>query len=162
MRSPIGLPVAVALAVLLVAVSACASTGDGTTAGSSSPTPPPSATPSTGGGAGGGTASPSPTGGTTPLPADLRTRPAVAAAIADLARRQGVDPAQVVIAAWQPVTWNDGSLGCPQEGMGYTQVQVDGQLLVLRVDTAMFQYHARGGGPFAYCANPSKGYTVGG
>ncbi len=110
------------------------------------PERPASVTPSTGGGA--------------TLPDDLRTRPAVAAAIADLAQRQGIDPAQVMIAGWTPVTWNDGSLGCPQEGMGYTQVQVDGQLLVLRVETALFQYHARGSGPFAYCANPSKGYSV--
>ena len=161
MQAPLGLPVAVALAVLLVATSGCAASGDGATPGSPSPTSPPSATASSGSGTG-GTASASPTGGTTPLPADLRTHPAVAAAIADVAQRQGVDPAQVPIAAWQPVTWNDGSLGCPKEGMGYTQVQVDGQLLVLRVDTALFQYHARGGGPFAYCANPSKGYTVGG
>jgi hypothetical protein len=45
--------------------------------------------------------------------------------------------------------------------MGYTQVQVDGELLLLRVDTAQFQYHARGGAPFAYCASPSANYRVG-
>jgi hypothetical protein len=68
----------------------------------------------------------------------------------------------VVIAAWSPVTWSDGSIGCPQKGMSYTQATVPGELLMLRVDSALFQYHARTGGSFAYCANPSAGYTVGG
>jgi hypothetical protein len=153
MRAPVGWSVAVSVAALLVAVSACASAGDGPSAGSSTSSSPPSATSSPGSGGTGDTASPS-------LPADLRDRPAVAAAIADAADRAGVAPAAVTVAGWTPVTWSDGSLGCPQEGMGYTQVQVDGQLLVLQVDTALFQYHSRGGGPFAYCANPSKGYTV--
>jgi hypothetical protein len=158
MRALPGLGAEVAVAVLLVAVSGCASSGDGTSAGSS----PPSPTGSTGSGPG-GTASVSPSAsGSADVPDDLRTRPTVAAALGDLAQRRGVDPAQVVIAAWTPVTWNDGSLGCPQEGMGYTQVQVDGELLVLRVDTALFQYHARGAAPFAYCANPSPSYRVGG
>ena len=81
----------------------------------------------------------------------------MAAAIADAAERAKVDPAEVVIAAWSPVTLNDGSLGCPKKGMGYTQALVEGELLLLRVDTALFQYHARTGGPFAYCANPLEG-----
>ncbi len=158
MRAP--LTVVAVLAVALLTAGGCAQSSDGPAAGTAGPTPSP-ATPTPTAASPGGTASVTPpTGGGATLPDDLRARPAVASAIADLAERQGVDPAQVVIAAWTPVTWNDGSLGCPQEGMGYTQVQVDGQLLVLRVDTALFQYHARGGGPFAYCANPSKGYSV--
>ncbi len=157
MRTPFSL--AVVLVVVLTA-GGCAQSSDGPGSGTAEPTastPPPS-------GAGtGGTASATPSpGDSASLPDDLLTRPTVAAAIADLAQRQGVDPARVVVAAWKPVTWNDGSLGCPQEGMAYTQVQVDGQLLLLRVDTALFQYHARGGGPFAYCANPSANYRVSG
>jgi hypothetical protein len=41
-------------------------------------------------------------GGDAALPDDLRTRPAVAAAIADTAEREKVRPGQVVIAAWSP------------------------------------------------------------
>ena len=37
---------------------------------------------------------------------------------------------------------------------------VDGELLLLRVGTGLFQYHAAEGGPFAYCANPSASYSV--
>ena len=46
--------------------------------------------------------------------------------------------------------------------MSYTQALVEGELLLLQTDTGLFQYHAAGGGPFAYCANPSSNYTVSG
>ena len=155
MRTPVRLTVA--LAVVLLTATACGEAGDDTgssaTPGASTPAAP-APSPSD-------TASPTPsTGGT--LPADLRTRPAVAAAIADTADREGVDPSKVVIAAWTPVTWADGSLGCPQKGMSYTQALVEGELLMLRVDTGLFQYHAPSGGAFAYCANPSATYSVSG
>ena len=107
------------------------------------------------------TAAPGPSDPVSPVPEGLREQPRVAAAIADTATREGVDPAQVVVAAWSPVTWSDGSLGCPQPGMSYTQATVDGELLMLRVETGLFQYHARTGGPFTYCADPSAGYAVG-
>ena len=58
------------------------------------------------------------------------------------------------------MTWSDGSLGCPQEGMAYTQALVDGELLLLRVGTGLFQYHGGEGGSLSYCANPSATYTV--
>jgi hypothetical protein len=147
-------------AALLTATTGCAPSADTpaipspTRPSAGEPTPEPTAS---------GTASPTaPTGGGATLPADLRTRPAVAAAIADTAKRAQTRPDVVVIAAWSPVTWNDGSLGCPVKGMSYTQATVPGELLMLRVDSALFQYHARTGGPFAYCANPSAGWSVGG
>ena len=157
MRTPDRL--AVALTVVLLATSACASSGDlpsSTTPGNPSPTATaPSATATD-------TASPTPSGGSATLPDDLRTRPAVAAAIADTAERAKVDPSEVVIAAWSPVTFTSGAMGCPQKGMSYTQSLVEGELLLLRVDSSLYQYHAPAGGPFTYCANPSADFTVGG
>ncbi len=151
----------VTLTALLLASTACGRPGDdasgASSASSASATASTPAAPSPGGS---GTASPSPSGGGAALPDDLRSRPAVAAAIADAATRRGVDPAAVVIAAWTPVTWIDGSLGCPQDGMAYTQALVPGELLVLRVGTGLDQYHARTGGAFGYCAAPSAAYTV--
>ena len=160
MRTPLRL--AVVLTVVLLAASACALSGEG--AESSSSPSPPSASPSTPDATGTGTASasPSPTGTGSALPDDIRTRPTVVAAIDDTASREGVPPEQVVVAAWSPVTWTDGSLGCPQEGMSYTQALVEGELLILRVGAELFQYHARTGSPFTYCATPTAGYTVGG
>jgi acyl-CoA synthetase (AMP-forming)/AMP-acid ligase II len=60
----------------------------------------------------------------------------------------------------EQVEWSDGSLGCPQKGMDYTQALVDGELLMLRVEQALFQYHSARGGPFTYCAAPDASYTV--
>lgn len=154
------LRLATVLAVVLLTASACALSSDGPdaspTPAASGPTTPPasSATAS-------GTASPSPAVSAA-LPDDLRTRPAVVAAIADAARRGTVAPDHVVIAAWSPVTWTDGSLGCPAKDMSYTQALVEGELLILRVAGGLFQYHARTGGSYGYCATPSAGYSVGG
>ena len=100
------------------------------------------------------------TGSSAELPADLRGRPEVARAIADAASRQDVPEARVVVAAWTPVTWNDGSLGCPQPGRSYTQALVDGWLLLLRVDTALLAYHAGPDGDFGFCAEPDGTFTV--
>ncbi|MFQ6171635.1 hypothetical protein ACK8HX_08520 [Oryzobacter sp. R7] len=147
---------AVALAGLAL-TTACGSTP--TTPGSSSPSPtsPASATPAP------PPASPTtpalPTGGT--VPDDVRERPAVAAALEDAADRQRVTSDQVDVAAFTPVTWNDGSLGCPKADMSYTQATIEGELLILRVGTALLQYHGRTGGPYTYCEAPSGGYAVG-
>ncbi len=160
MRTPDRL--AVALTVVLLATSACASSGDrpsSTTPGA--PTPTATAPSATATATASDTASPTPSGGSATLPDDLRTRPAVAAAIADTARREKVRPDQVAVAAWSQVTWNDGSLGCPKKGKSYTQALVEGELLLLQTDTGLFQYNARTGGPFAYCATPSSNYSVG-
>lgn len=152
------------LLVVLASVALTAACGSSSTEASSPSPRPPAA----------GTASSSPPVASSPvppsvsvpatgaaLPPGLRDEARVAPAIEDTAGREGVSAAEVVIAAWSPVTWSDGSLGCPQKGMSYTQATVEGELLMLRVGTDLFQYHARTGGPFTYCANPSAGYTVG-
>ena len=95
-----------------------------------------------------------------PTPADLRSEPRVVAAISDLATRESVRAGDVLIAAWTPVTWADSSLGCPEPDMSYTQAEVPGELLILRVDAGLYQYHAEGTGAFRYCADPAATYTV--
>jgi PBP1b-binding outer membrane lipoprotein LpoB len=70
-------------------------------------------------------------------------------AIADAAERAGVDPATVAVARSLRVTWSDGSLGCPEEDMMYTQALVDGYLITLEVDGSRIDYHgAIGDDPF--------------
>ena len=110
-------------------------------------------------------ASPLPGDGATPTaapptPADLRSEPRVVAAISDLTTRESVRAGDVLIAAWTPVTWADSSLGCPEPDMSYTQAEVPGELLILRIDAGLYQYHAEGGGAFRYCADPAATYTV--
>lgn len=96
------------------------------------------------------------------IPDGLAERPAVKAALADAEGRAGIVPGTVEIAGYQQVTWNDGSLGCPEEGMSYPQVTVEGELLRLTVGKRVLEYHARAGGAFAFCAAPSDGYTPAG
>jgi hypothetical protein len=83
-------------------------------------------------------------------PADHR----VAAAIADLATREGVDPAEVTVVESKDVTWSDGSLGCPQPGMSYIQAITEGHLAVLEVNGQVFEYHGGTQGPLSLCENP--------
>ncbi len=153
------LTVTAALAALALAGCGTSSTGSGgTTSPSDQPTivsPSPSATTSS--------AVPS-APPTVPPPADdaipegLAERPAVKAALADAAGRAGIVPGKVEIAGYSQVTWNDGSLGCPKKGESYTQMTVEGELLRLKVDQRVMEYHAGSDGSFAYCASPNGGY----
>lgn len=91
---------------------------------------------------------------TGPVPTSVSERPQVQAAIADVAAREGVDPSEVSVAGYTTLTWNDGSLGCPEPGRMYTQALVPGELLVLQIEERLFSYHAATGKTFAYCAKP--------
>lgn len=99
------------------------------------------------------------TGAGSPAPPEetLVTTPSdhrVAAAVADLATRQGVETSAVTVVESQDVTWSDGSLGCPQPGMSYIQALTDGHLAVLEVNGVRFEYHGGQQGPLSYCENP--------
>jgi hypothetical protein len=93
------------------------------------------------------------------IPMDLDEDPRVQAALADATGRAGVVPTEVLIAGYRKVTWNDGSLGCPVKGESYTQMRVEGELLLLRADQRVMSYHSGNGGAFAYCATPSDGFS---
>jgi hypothetical protein len=75
----------------------------------------------------------------------------VQAAIADAAERFGVPESQVAVAGALRVVWSDGSLGCPEDGMMYTQALVDGYLLTLEVDGRRVDYHGENGQPPFLC-----------
>jgi hypothetical protein len=75
--------------------------------------------------------------------------PLVQAAVQDLAQRLVITPEEVTVVEALAVTWPDGSLGCPQPGMAYTQVQVDGVLVILEAGGRRYEYH--GGDPLFLC-----------
>jgi len=80
--------------------------------------------------------------------------PQVATAIADLVSRLGSSAGDIQVVVDEAVTWRDGSLGCPQPGMFYTQALVSGRRIVLEHSGISYSYHAsREGDPF-YCATP--------
>ncbi len=60
------------------------------------------------------------------------------AVVADLAER-GVDGTPELVSA-EAVTWGDGSLGCPEPGMAYTQALEEGMRVVVEVDGVTYDY----------------------
>jgi hypothetical protein len=78
--------------------------------------------------------------------------PAVAMARSDLATRLQVQPEDVTVIERTEKTWPNGSMGCPQPGMQYTQSLVEGSLLVLEVRGDRYNYHAGGGRDYFLCA----------
>jgi hypothetical protein len=78
----------------------------------------------------------------TTMPTSKEQLPIVALAREDLGRRLGVDPEELEVVSFEEVTWPDGSLGCPQPGMSYTQALVEGSKVVLGHDGRVYVYHA--------------------
>jgi hypothetical protein len=73
----------------------------------------------------------------------------VQAAIEDLSGRLHVAARAITVISAQPVRWPDRSLGCPQQGMVYPQVMVDGAKIVLSTGGRTYAYHQGGSrGPF--------------
>jgi hypothetical protein len=120
-----------------------------------SPTPPGSPGPS------GSPARPSPTEPTAQASApkgEVARPPAVPepvwdAVLADLATRTGGPVADVTVVRAEAVTWNDGSLGCPEPGMAYTQALVDGYHVVLDVGGQDYDYRVGSGAAVKLCTS---------
>jgi hypothetical protein len=91
---------------------------------------------------------PSPDNPLSPDPVDPGLKGVANQAKEDLARRLAIPAAQIEVPEAQFVVWPDGSLGCPQPDMAYTQVPVDGALISLRAGERVFNYHSGGDAPF--------------
>ena len=68
----------------------------------------------------------------------------VAAARADLAELLGVAESEIDVVLAESIVWPDASLGCPQPGMEYAQVQVEGWRTVLTHGGTSYAYHGGG------------------
>lgn len=60
------------------------------------------------------------------------------AIVADLAARDAAGEPTIVSA--ESVTWQDGSLGCPEPGTSYTQALVEGMRVVVEAGGATYDY----------------------
>lgn len=90
-----------------------------------------------------------------PLPDDLQNQ-----LLADIAQRLGADAnarKSLTVVRAEPVTWPDGSLGCPQPGVFYTQALVEGMWVVYDVGGALFDYRVDQRGRFFLCENAVDG-----
>ena len=80
--------------------------------------------------------------------------------MSDLSQRATVNQEAITITEVEAVTWNDGSLGCPEPDMMYTMALEPGYRLVLTTDGKEFHYHTRGTASFIYCENPPENGTT--
>lgn len=72
----------------------------------------------------------------------------------DLSSKLGHDNMELVRA--QAVTWSDGSMGCPNPGMMYTQMLISGYHVILKADGKNWDYRLNQKGGFRLCKNPPK------
>ena len=77
-------------------------------------------------------------------------------AVADLARRREVDPAEIRVIEARAVVWPDGSLGCPRPGMQYTQALQEGVLIRLQLGGRTYAYHGGGSRMPELCDAPRQ------
>lgn len=75
----------------------------------------------------------------------------LAAILEDAETRAAAEDEDLAVVRAEAVTWNDGSLGCPQPGVMYTQALVDGYWVVLEVGGEEFDYRAAASGFFTLC-----------
>jgi len=130
------------LAVLVTLLAACGSGLDGPLVGETTTS---------------ATATAPPQNESTTMPtSEQQELPIVAPAKADLAARLGVAPDELEIISAEEVTWPDGSLGCPEPGMSYTQALVDGSKVVLGHDDRVYVYHAGADGEAFLCPSDEK------
>jgi len=94
-------------------------------------------------------ASPSPSAGlpdSGPVPSEM-----FAAMVAEAATAADVDESAVQVVRAEAVTWRDGSMGCPEPGMMYTQALVPGYRVVLSAGGREYHFHADRGANYALC-----------
>jgi hypothetical protein len=90
-----------------------------------------------------------PSAGSDGLPADMLDE-----VIALAEEETGVDRSEIEVVLAEAVTWSDGSIGCPEDGMMYTQALVPGYRVILDVAGEELAFHAPESGEFFPCANP--------
>jgi hypothetical protein len=68
-----------------------------------------------------------------------------------------VDREQLVIVRAESVIWSDGSLGCPEPGMMYTQALVNGYWVAIEAEGQTYDFRVGSGGSFRLCP-PGQGH----
>lgn len=84
----------------------------------------------------------------------------IAAIIDDVAGRTGLTSDSFVVVEAIAVVWNDGSLGCPEPGVFYTQATVDGYHVVVEGGGAQYDYRVGDNGAFRLCESPGAPPTT--
>jgi hypothetical protein len=69
----------------------------------------------------------------------------------EAAKLANIPPQELVIVRAEAVVWNDGSLGCPEPGMEYTQALVNGYWVLIKAAEQTYDFRVGGGGSFRLC-----------
>lgn len=69
----------------------------------------------------------------------------------DVAHRTGLDQGAIRLGSAESVTWLDGSLGCPQPDVMYTQMLVPGYRVRIEAADQSWVYHAAKSGAPVLC-----------
>jgi len=75
----------------------------------------------------------------------------VSAAVADLSDRTGIAADAITVINASIVNWGSSAVGCPGEGMNYTQAIVPGVLLLLEAGGKIYRYHGGSNGELFHC-----------
>ncbi len=94
----------------------------------------------------------------TKAPADTLADATLAMIVADAATVAGVGPEAVTVVSVKPVTWMDGSLGCPKPGVMYTQAVVPGFRVIVLAGDRKLDYRVGRAGTAKRC---DSGTSVG-
>jgi hypothetical protein len=85
------------------------------------------------------------TDGSADVPAGITPDPnsqqIVQIAVDDLAKRLQIGAEKISVSSVEATIWPDGSLGCPKQGVMYTQVLTPGFKLILEVEGRSYPYH---------------------
>ncbi len=82
---------------------------------------------------------------------DPNVNPVVQIAVADLAKKLQIGVEKIHISSVEATTWPDGSLGCPKQGVMYTQALTPGFNLVLEAEGKSYPYHTDENETVVYC-----------
>jgi hypothetical protein len=80
----------------------------------------------------------------------------VAQSVEELASRLDIAEDDIEVVAVEEVTWRNGSRGCAEPGMMYTQALIDGSRITLRAGGRTYEYHSGGSRPPALCEKPTE------
>ncbi|HEY5775912.1 MAG TPA: hypothetical protein VIS57_07500, partial [Xanthomonadales bacterium] len=75
----------------------------------------------------------------------------VAGALTDLVERTGFAKGSIKVSQARTVTWGSSAVGCPKDGMSYTQAIVPGVLVILDADGTVYRYHGRMNSKLFFC-----------
>lgn len=75
------------------------------------------------------------------------------AVTANLSQQFDLPAESITVVSVEPVTWPNGGLGCPQEGMAYAEVMVEGSRITLAADGQTYTYHTAGTTEFLLCVD---------